>query len=253
MSRRFVATTDQVNFGDRSTFEGASSACWGGWAYFFSFSNDVRVWSKWGTTTGNSSFIINQNTGGKVGLAIRSQETQALLYKETTSAHLRTLFWHHLLFIWEGGSTISIYVDGVSRATSYITTNSIGTILNSVAKETFGVDDAGGSNVALAAYEMWCGWRNVVLSPSEAGRLASGADPANIRSAAIVTLPTFDRQGVVYDRKSKVVIKPTGTRPFTDPPRIVRRRSIEFTGTSPPPPPPSNTNYLMPMLGVGDD
>lgn len=26
-----------------------------------------------------------------------------------------------------------------------------------------------------------------------------------------------------------------------------------FTGTSPPPPPPSNTNYLMPLLGVGDD
>lgn len=41
-------------------------------------------------------------------------------------------------------------------------------------------------------------------------------------------------------------------RPF-DWLRPISPRGIPRAGTSPPPPPPSNTNYLMPMLGVGDD
>lgn len=210
MARRFIASTNHASFGDTTDFDGASSCTWAGWMRFIALSNDVRVWSKWGGSSSDSAFIINQNTGGKIGLALRSQETEALLYQETTAACVGINRWTHIILEWTGGTGINIYADAASQAMSSIVFNSIGTIRNAAIAEAIGKDPLN-NNGALGIYDYFAAWKNITLTQGEKAELAAGADPATIRPAALIALPTFERSGAVWDRKRGIVAALTGT------------------------------------------
>lgn len=99
-------------------------------------------------------------------------------------------------------------------------------------------------------------WRSV-LPISAISDLASGACPPSIERGNLDSyVPLMDAAAEI-DRVSGDAFTQTGTAmTIADgPPQWFGARSdlTHYTGTSPPPPPPSNTNYLMPMLGVGDD
>ncbi len=256
MSRMFAARTDTASFGNTATLTGASSCSLAFWIYFDSVANTAtgaRIWSKFGGSSGTQSWLIGEGDGAGADLVFGLRNSGGAILVALASGILYANRWMHLACIFHGGTTVSIWRNGISQTVSYPASNTVNSIQSTTAIETFGQDSAS-NNGPLAKIEFAGAWKNAVLSAGEIGRLAAGADPADIRQSACVALPTFNRQGVVYDRKRKVVIKPSGTRPFRDPPRIVRRRVIGLDlGTSPPPPPPSNTNYLMPMLGVGDD
>ena len=210
MARAFIANSNHASFGDTADFDSASSCTWAGWMKFIALSNDVRVWSKWGASSSDSAFIVNQNTGGKIGLALRSQETEALLYKETSSPCVAINRWTHIILEWTGGTSIAIYADAVSQPISSIVNNSVGTIRNAAIAEAVGKDPLN-NNGALGIYDAFAAWKNVTLTQGEKAELAAGADPATIRPAALIALPTFERSGAIWDRKRGIVAALTGT------------------------------------------
>ena len=212
MARSFIASTNQASFGDTSDFDGATSCTWAGWFSFLDVSGtDKRVWAKWGAAIGGgaSTFIINKNTGGKIGLAVTDG---LLLYRETTAACVGPGRWAHLIFEWTGGTGINIYAGGISLPTTLLSSNnSIGGLQNSTAVETFGKDS--NSSAGATFFADLCGaWRNVTLTQGEKAELAAGADPATIRPAALIALPTFERSGAIWDRKRGIVAARTVTR-----------------------------------------
>lgn len=248
MARLFTATSDKVSFGDTPSFDAITKGTWAGWFYATSLADGI-MWGKWGGSSSNQAFLIEtKNSNSAFSFAVRD-DFEVLLVKQGYNL-LATHQWMHLAFVWSGANNLAIYKNGVSRTITNINNNSPVNVRTITAVETFGVPDTPAS-ATLGAYEFWGAWKDA-LSAGEVGKLAQGADPATIRPAACLALPTFDRQGVVFDRRRQIVAKPTGTRPFTNPPIIMPRRRVAgtFAGTSPP---PSNTNYLMPMLGVGDD
>ena len=98
---------------------------------------------------------------------------------------------------------------------------------------------------------------NVEWTAADVAMFAAGYTPDQIRPDGWTHYwPLMGRASPEPDIFGGGTLTLGNTPVYVDHGRVIkprRRRIGKFTGTSPPPPPPSNTNYLMPMLGVGDD
>lgn len=111
----------------------------------------------------------------------------------------------------------------------------------------------GSAGSAIQDFARW----DVVLPWAAICDLADGANPefvdrGNLRSY----VPIMSASGETDRINGDLFVQSGTAMSIADgPPQWFGARSdlTHYTGTSPPPPPPSNTNYLMPMLGVGDD
>ena len=183
-------------------------------------------------------------------------------YIDGTNIYYRCGLSGTLGFVAHGGlSSGTVYSIVITRATgtvaffkdgSQIGTNQ--TITSDTQYfSTFGMFSTGAvpATCEISEVALW----NRVLDAGEIAALGKRYTPAHFRRGGLNYWPLIGRNSPEIDLWRGANGTLTGTSAVAHPRVILPRRRIAgtFTGTSPPPPPPSNTNYLMPMLGVGDD
>lgn len=221
------------------------------WFYPVDFTNFQILMSinNSGASFNNFRFDYAGNTGGNPVAAVAWDGTGASGGTSTAGAG-GVSAWHHAVAVYASSTSRTAYFNGGNSGTDTNSRTPSGLNDTEIGSYRFG---SGAPEAFFDGYMAEVAIWSAALDAAEVAALAKGFSPALIRPTSLVyyipgLVDIVDRKGTVWTNNNSVG--------FTTHPAIImprRRRIGKFTGTSPPPPPPSNTNYLMPMLGVGDD
>lgn len=132
----FDGSDDWFDFGDISDMDGATTCTLEAMLKPDSVSSDTAIIRKWKAGQQSFNFSIG-SVSGEITLGINDAAQSNILSKDSTDANLTTSTYYHIACVWSGTNSISIYVDGVLKTSTYSNNNSPAAIGNTT--ERFGI------------------------------------------------------------------------------------------------------------------
>lgn len=248
-----TGTTARVHWGDIAAINGAASL-----SFCITIkptaapTNGYRYVGQWGTLS--QAFLLYSSTSDHCALAVGTNGTWIRIYRASSVAFVSGT--QYRVFVrWTAG-TRTININGSdSTIVTDTSTGTEGVLGNSPDDVAIGFE-AGGptANGIPGDRSEFAIWTEYVPDWVVAA-YAAGESPDIYRNAnSVLYCPLFNTSDINDRWRGVAGTNSSGTNATHPGVRYPwKSRSSTYAGTSPPPPPPSNTNYLMPMLGVGDD
>lgn len=256
MARSFNGSSQYLS-GSRD-FSAYSRLTVGGKVYFNSKPSPYGIIWEFGAATGNFTFYWNNNINAlKVSCTGNVGSSDA----EYTSTTVNNGQWYDFITTFDFAASTNeanLYVDGVAQTAGARPANANNT--GAFGSSTFIVAARSTPQYyhpgLIERLWVYAG----IVNADQAASIARGVSPVVALGAGLLHYwPLWGNDSPEPDYCGNLALSltntptqaagPSANRPFDG----ANWWPGAFTGTSPPPPPPSNTNYLMPMLGVGDD
>lgn len=128
----FDGTNDRLEFGAIAGFERTDPFSLEVWLQTTS-TNAGQIMTKMGSGSDDPGYKFMLRTSGKIQVTMRNSVGN-LLYVKTLTKEVNDGAWHHVVFTYDGSSTVAgmrIYVDGVNEALTIVNDTLTATILTS--------------------------------------------------------------------------------------------------------------------------
>lgn len=181
-------TDDYVNYGDITTFDGATNFVVGFLMKLDSQTASDRIIHKWGDNALEQSFLISLS--GSASDEIRfamSNTTPAYLICDTTNANLSNGVWYYIVVVWDGGNTVGFHVNGEPTTSSCGSSTSMSVIKDGTGHFTIGEQiDSGQDSIdgiidEISIWNSFTSWDEFDhLARSKIKRMSLQISPSNL-------------------------------------------------------------------------
>ena len=183
MARNFNGSTDDINCGDSTVLDGASTCTVVIWLNEDVLETSKQILDKMDGASNRSFQFFKASTSGDIGLDIWDTTNRLLVI--STDGNVIAGTYTHLAWVWNGINSSNIYQDGTSLSLNTQTANSPSTITNSSNNMAIAERDGDIANLdgTLAFLAMW----DTNLTSNEIAIIARGINPWVVQNASLVS------------------------------------------------------------------